>query len=166
MTSAIGSATARRFFTPTKRKRRRRWQKCRISKAKPGLRHGMTSAPAGKKKQPQREKHNNGQAKDAFLKSYGYYGIARHPFPSTPGKAPRICQNSRDVFRRVEVFRRSGRTRSDSLAEQSHRRPFAIAAETARPNDHALGWHRQLEGRTPFFRRKLRQRRLGLLDHR
>jgi esterase FrsA len=26
------------------------------------------------------------QAKDAFLKSYGYYGIARHPFPSTPGK--------------------------------------------------------------------------------
>jgi esterase/lipase len=26
------------------------------------------------------------EAKDAFLKSYGYYGIARHPFPSTPGK--------------------------------------------------------------------------------
>lgn len=25
-------------------------------------------------------------AKDAFLKSYGYYGIARHPFPSTPAK--------------------------------------------------------------------------------
>ncbi len=25
-------------------------------------------------------------AKEAFLKSYGYYGIARHPFPSTPGK--------------------------------------------------------------------------------
>src|SRR5258707_7469330 len=25
-------------------------------------------------------------AKDAFLKSYGYYGIARHPFPSTAGK--------------------------------------------------------------------------------
>ena len=25
-------------------------------------------------------------AKAAFLKSYGYYGIARHPFPSTPGK--------------------------------------------------------------------------------
>jgi esterase/lipase len=26
-------------------------------------------------------------AKEAFLKSYGYYGIARHPFPSTPGKS-------------------------------------------------------------------------------
>jgi len=26
------------------------------------------------------------QAKEAFLLSYGYYGIARHPFPSTPGK--------------------------------------------------------------------------------
>ncbi|MGH7870916.1 MAG: alpha/beta hydrolase family protein [Candidatus Binatia bacterium] len=25
-------------------------------------------------------------AKAAYLKSYGYYGIARHPFPSTPGK--------------------------------------------------------------------------------
>ena len=24
--------------------------------------------------------------RSAFLKSYGYYGIARHPFPSTPGK--------------------------------------------------------------------------------
>ena len=29
---------------------------------------------------------NAAQAKDAFLKAYGYYGIARHPFPSTPGK--------------------------------------------------------------------------------
>jgi esterase FrsA len=29
---------------------------------------------------------NRDQAKDAYLKSYGYYGIARHPFPSTPGK--------------------------------------------------------------------------------
>jgi esterase FrsA len=26
------------------------------------------------------------QAKEAYLKSYGYYGIARHPFPSTPEK--------------------------------------------------------------------------------
>ena len=26
------------------------------------------------------------QAREAFLKSYGYYGIARHPFPATPGK--------------------------------------------------------------------------------
>jgi len=26
------------------------------------------------------------QARENYLKSYGYYGIARHPFPSTPGK--------------------------------------------------------------------------------
>jgi pimeloyl-ACP methyl ester carboxylesterase len=25
-------------------------------------------------------------AKEAFLKAYGYYGIARHPFPNSPGK--------------------------------------------------------------------------------
>lgn len=25
-------------------------------------------------------------AKEAYLKAYGYYGIARHPFPSSPGK--------------------------------------------------------------------------------
>jgi esterase FrsA len=29
---------------------------------------------------------NRMEAKEAYLKSYGYYGIARHPFPSTPGK--------------------------------------------------------------------------------
>jgi len=29
---------------------------------------------------------NTAEAKNAFLKSYGYYGISRHPFPSTPGK--------------------------------------------------------------------------------
>ncbi len=27
-----------------------------------------------------------GRAATAYLKAYGYYGIARHPFPSTPGK--------------------------------------------------------------------------------
>lgn len=33
------------------------------------------------------EKNGNAaEARDAFLKSYGYYGIARHPFPSSPGK--------------------------------------------------------------------------------
>jgi acetyl esterase/lipase len=26
------------------------------------------------------------EAREAYLKAYGYYGIARHPFPSTPGK--------------------------------------------------------------------------------
>ena len=29
---------------------------------------------------------NAAEAKSAYLKSYGYYGIARHPFPSTAGK--------------------------------------------------------------------------------
>lgn len=29
---------------------------------------------------------NPAQAKESYLKSYGYYGIARHPFPSSPGK--------------------------------------------------------------------------------
>jgi pimeloyl-ACP methyl ester carboxylesterase len=29
---------------------------------------------------------NPAAAKEAFLRSYGYYGIARHPFPSSPGK--------------------------------------------------------------------------------
>jgi pimeloyl-ACP methyl ester carboxylesterase len=29
---------------------------------------------------------NRDRTKEAYLKSYGYYGIARHPFPSTPGK--------------------------------------------------------------------------------
>jgi len=29
---------------------------------------------------------NASLAKENYLKSYGYYGIARHPFPSTPGK--------------------------------------------------------------------------------
>jgi acetyl esterase/lipase len=29
---------------------------------------------------------NTAEAKESYLKSYGYYGIARHPFPSSPGK--------------------------------------------------------------------------------
>ena len=36
-------------------------------------------------------------AKHAFLKSYGYYGIARHPFPSTPGKH-HAYQKTREMF--------------------------------------------------------------------
>ena len=31
-------------------------------------------------------KNDSTAAKEAYLKAYGYYGIARHPFPSTPGK--------------------------------------------------------------------------------
>jgi hypothetical protein len=37
------------------------------------------------------------QAKEAFLLSYGYYGIARHPFPSTPGKHHGY-QKTREMF--------------------------------------------------------------------
>jgi len=29
---------------------------------------------------------NRAEAKEAYLKAFGYYGIGRHPFPSTPGK--------------------------------------------------------------------------------
>ena len=36
-------------------------------------------------------------AKEAYLKAYGYYGIARHPFPSTPGKQ-RGYQKTREMF--------------------------------------------------------------------
>ena len=32
------------------------------------------------------EEKKDARAKEAYLKAYGYYGIARHPFPSTPGK--------------------------------------------------------------------------------
>ena len=37
------------------------------------------------------------QAKENYLKSYGYYGIARHPFPSTPGKYHGY-QKTREMF--------------------------------------------------------------------
>jgi len=40
---------------------------------------------------------NAAQAKDMYLKSYGYYGIARHPFPSTPGKQHGY-QKTREMF--------------------------------------------------------------------
>jgi esterase FrsA len=42
-------------------------------------------------------KNSAAQAKDAFLKSYGYYGIARHPFPSTAGKHHGYAK-TRDMF--------------------------------------------------------------------
>src|SRR5207245_347401 len=29
---------------------------------------------------------NRAEAKEDYLKAFGYYGIGRHPFPSTPGK--------------------------------------------------------------------------------
>jgi esterase FrsA len=37
------------------------------------------------------------QAKEAFLLSYGYYGIGRHPFPSTPGKH-HAYEKTREMF--------------------------------------------------------------------
>ncbi|HEX2226612.1 MAG TPA: alpha/beta fold hydrolase [Candidatus Binatia bacterium] len=40
---------------------------------------------------------NAAQAKKAFLLSYGYYGIARHPFPSTAGKH-HAYQKTREMF--------------------------------------------------------------------
>ena len=40
---------------------------------------------------------NASEAKTAFLRSYGYYGIARHPFPSTPGKIHAYAK-TREMF--------------------------------------------------------------------
>ncbi len=40
---------------------------------------------------------NAALAKENYLKSYGYYGIARHPFPSTPGKQHGY-QKTREMF--------------------------------------------------------------------
>jgi esterase FrsA len=37
------------------------------------------------------------RAKQAYLKAYGYYGIARHPFPGTPGKR-RGYEKTRAMF--------------------------------------------------------------------
>jgi esterase/lipase len=50
------------------------------------------------------EKNGNAaEAKDAFLKSYGYYGIARHPFPSTPGKRHGYAK-TREMFLAASKF--------------------------------------------------------------
>src|SRR5689334_4943229 len=37
------------------------------------------------------------EAKDAFIKAYGYYGIARHPFPNSPGKK-RAYDKTREMY--------------------------------------------------------------------
>jgi esterase FrsA len=37
------------------------------------------------------------KAKEAYLKAYGYYGIGRHPFPSTPGKQ-HAYRKTREMF--------------------------------------------------------------------
>jgi len=37
------------------------------------------------------------EAKDAYLRAFGYYGIGRHPFPSTPGKH-HAYRKARDMF--------------------------------------------------------------------
>src|SRR3954464_4080847 len=36
-------------------------------------------------------------AKAAFIKAYGYYGIARHPFPNSPGKQ-RAYDKTREMY--------------------------------------------------------------------
>jgi hypothetical protein len=55
-------------------------------------------------------------AKEAFLKAYGYYGIA--------------------------LLRRPARMRRDSLRRNTDRRPPQIAKEASRAARHALGRHR------------------------
>ncbi|HEX9443581.1 MAG TPA: alpha/beta fold hydrolase [Candidatus Binatia bacterium] len=47
------------------------------------------SDPAERWEEKARAEEKRGDAaaaKDAYLKAYGYYGIARHPFPNSPGK--------------------------------------------------------------------------------
>ena len=43
------------------------------------------------------EAGDRAQAKNAYLKSYGYYSIASHPFPSSPGKR-RSYAKTREMF--------------------------------------------------------------------
>jgi hypothetical protein len=52
---------------------------------------------------------DDAQAKESFLKSYGYYGIARHPFPSTAGKHHGYKKPERCFWRRlsISIFRSS-----------------------------------------------------------
>ncbi len=42
-------------------------------------------------------------AKEAYLKAYGYYGIARHPFPSSPGKKE-ACRKTCEMYLAVARF--------------------------------------------------------------
>jgi acetyl esterase/lipase len=55
------------------------------------------------KAQAAESSRNDKEAKEAFLKSYGYYGIARHPFPSSPGKRHGY-QKTRDMFLRASKY--------------------------------------------------------------
>ncbi|HWP60206.1 MAG TPA: alpha/beta fold hydrolase [Candidatus Acidoferrales bacterium] len=41
--------------------------------------------------------NNAGAAKEAYLKAYGYYGIGRHPFPSSPGKV-RAYEKTKEMY--------------------------------------------------------------------
>ncbi len=82
------------------------------------------------------------QAKAAFLKSYGYYGIARHPFPSTPGKHHGYMKTREMFLAASKYFDIPVERVAIPFQGQTHRRSSAPAEATAGANDHALGRHR------------------------
>ena len=47
--------------------------------------------------QERKAKNQHQPAKEAFLKAYTYYGIARHPFPNSPGKR-KAYQRAREMY--------------------------------------------------------------------
>ena len=50
-----------------------------------------------KKARSEKAAGNVARAKEAYLKAYGYYGIARHPFPNSPGKQ-RAYLKTREMY--------------------------------------------------------------------
>ncbi len=71
--------------------------------------------------------------KSAYLKSYGYYGIARHPFPSTPGKHHGYKKTREMFLAASKYFDIPVERVAIPLPGQSHRRPFATAEKLPAP---------------------------------
>ena len=106
------------------------------------------------------------EAKQAYLKSYGYYGIGRHPFPSTPGKQHAYLKAREMHLAASRFFDIPLERVAIPFHGKENRRPSAFAGENSRPPHHALGRHRQLERGTPHLRGTVRQRRLELFGAR
>ena len=81
-------------------------------------------------------------AKSAFLKSYGYYGIARHPFPSTPGKHHGYLKTREMFLAAAKYFDIPVERVAIPFRRQTDRRSSPPAEATAGADDHALGRHR------------------------
>ena len=68
----------------------------------------------------------------AFLKSYGYYGIARHPFPSTPGKHHGYIKTREMFLAASKYFDIPIERVSIPFQDKADRRSSATAQESAR----------------------------------